>query len=174
MENTDGVNTATARYGVSRLLGKFWQYAARHFPFLPARCRVRLQMLHGVNFDDGKTVFLGEDVYFDNLYPELISVGRYVRITHGAKILSHFIDTKFIPEPNRPFRFFHGRVVIGDYVFIGTGAVIAKPVNIGAWAVIGANAVVTKDVPSGAIVAGSPANVVGYRNIQECPNDCTS
>jgi acetyltransferase-like isoleucine patch superfamily enzyme len=174
MKNTYDANTATAKHGLRRFIGKFWQFTARHFPFLPSIFRVRLQALHGVNFSDGKTVFLGEDVYFDNLYPELISVGRYVRITHGAKILSHFIDTKYVPEPNRPFRFYYGRVVIGDYVFIGTGAVIAKPVYIGAWSVIGANTVVTKDIPRGAIVSGNPATIIGYRNIPEGTDDCSN
>jgi acetyltransferase-like isoleucine patch superfamily enzyme len=53
--------------------------------------------------------------------------------------------------------------VVGDYVFVGSGAVISKPLTIGDWAIVGANAVVTRDVPEGAIVLGSPARVVGYR-----------
>lgn len=57
------------------------------------------------------------------------------------------------------------RIVVGNDVWIGSGAVIArKPgLTIGDGAVIGAGAVVTKSVPPYAIVAGVPARVVKYR-----------
>ncbi|WP_371832535.1 serine O-acetyltransferase [Rhodococcoides fascians] len=50
--------------------------------------------------------------------------------------------------------------VIGDFVYIGPGAVIYGGVHIGSFAVIGANAVVNKDVPAGCTVAGAPARVI--------------
>jgi acetyltransferase-like isoleucine patch superfamily enzyme len=166
--------TAQSTVTIKRLVRKMLQGYARRSSFLPARGRVLLQGWCGVKFLFPRTVFLGGDVYFDNLYHELISVGRYVRITQGAKILSHFIDTQYVPEPGRPFRFICGQVIIKDYVFVGTGAVIAKPVTINAWAVIGANAVVTRDVPRGAIVVGSPATIIGYRKIPEGADGSTT
>lgn len=56
----------------------------------------------------------------------------------------------------------NGNVRIGDYAYVGTGAVIKqgtpdKPILIGAGAVIGMGAVVTKDVEAGAVVVGNPA-----------------
>jgi acetyltransferase-like isoleucine patch superfamily enzyme len=44
-------------------------------------------------------------------------------------------------------------IIIGDDVWIGTGAVITKGVKIGNGAVIGVNSLITKDVPENAIVA---------------------
>lgn len=61
-----------------------------------------------------------------------------------------------IPTP-RPE---HG-VVIGDNVFLGTGATILKGVSIGDDCVIGAGAVVTHNCEPGTIVAGNPARQVG-------------
>lgn len=55
-------------------------------------------------------------------------------------------------------------VTIGDDVWIGQRAIILPGVHIGRGAVIGAAAVVSKDVPEFAVVVGSPARVVRYRN----------
>lgn len=55
------------------------------------------------------------------------------------------------------------RIVIGNDVWIGHGAVILQGITIGNGAVIGANAVVTKDVPPYAVVVGCPAKIIKYR-----------
>ncbi|MFO1091069.1 MAG: DapH/DapD/GlmU-related protein [Hyphomicrobiales bacterium] len=57
----------------------------------------------------------------------------------------------------------HGVPKIGSHVDIGAGAKILGPITIGDHVIVGANAVVTKDVPSGAIVAGIPARIIGKR-----------
>ena len=56
----------------------------------------------------------------------------------------------------------NGNIVIEDYVYIGTGAVLKQgrsgyPLTIGRGAVVGIGAVVTKDVPPGVTVIGNPA-----------------
>ncbi len=155
--------TAVPERSIKRLLRKIYQFLARKLPFIPGKFRVFLQCAHGVKFIDAKSTFLGEDVFFDDIHPELITIGKNVRITAGVRVLTHFFDTKFTPTPDRPFRFYTGEVVIGDNVFIGVNTVIAKPVVIGNGAVIGANSVVSKDIPENAIAVGTPAKVIGYR-----------
>ena len=56
----------------------------------------------------------------------------------------------------------NGNVEIGDYAYIGTGAIIkqgrqGKPLKIGARAIVGMGAVVTKNVSAGETVIGNPA-----------------
>lgn len=56
-----------------------------------------------------------------------------------------------------------GVPTIGDFVYVGPGAVIYGSVHVGDQAVVGANSVVSKDVPPMSTVAGAPARVVGAR-----------
>lgn len=54
------------------------------------------------------------------------------------------------------------RVVLEDGVVLMTGVVIAEPVVIASGARIQPGSVITRDVPPHAIVAGNPAQIVGY------------
>jgi len=54
-------------------------------------------------------------------------------------------------------------VIIGNDVWIGTGAIIVDGVSIGNGAIIAANAVVTKDVPPYSIAGGVPAKIIKAR-----------
>lgn len=56
-----------------------------------------------------------------------------------------------------------GKIVIGNDVWIGAGAIILKGVTVGDGAVVGAGSVVTKDVPPYAVVGGIPAKLIRYR-----------
>ena len=55
-----------------------------------------------------------------------------------------------------------GKVVIGDWVYIGTGSQIMPGVTIGDHALVAAGSIVTKSVPAGCIVAGNPAKIIGH------------
>lgn len=55
-------------------------------------------------------------------------------------------------------------VMINDNVMIGSGVRISPGLEIGEGAVIGMASFVTKDIPPLAIVMGSPARVIGYRD----------
>ena len=54
-------------------------------------------------------------------------------------------------------------IVLGDNVWLGTGAKVLDGVTIGSDVVVGANAVVNADLPDGAIAAGVPARVLRHR-----------
>lgn len=53
-----------------------------------------------------------------------------------------------------------GVPVLGDNIYVATGAKIIGNLRIGSNSVIGANAVVISDVPENCVVAGMPAKVI--------------
>lgn len=53
-----------------------------------------------------------------------------------------------------------GRVVIGDWVYIGTNSLIMPGVTIGNNVLVAAGSVVTKSVPDRMVVAGNPARII--------------
>ena len=147
-------------YGIRRLFNKLLQFFAKS-SLLSGYMRARLQKLRGVNFDDVSTVFLGEDVIIDGICPENVTIKNGCQIGAGTKIVTHFYDNKKLSEhKDYHFRFYQGKVLIEENVFIGFNCVIAKPVTIGKNSVLGANTVITKDVlPDSVIVLPESINL---------------
>ena len=56
-------------------------------------------------------------------------------------------------------------IIIERNCWIGMGSIILPGIVIGEGAVVGAGSVVTKSVPKGAVVAGNPAKIIKYRNL---------
>ncbi|MCZ7604193.1 MAG: acyltransferase [Melioribacteraceae bacterium] len=160
IENSNKI--LTKDYSFKRIIRKILLLVARKTPLLPGEYRVRLVKWGGVNIKDYRKVFIGYDVAFDDLHPELISVGQGTIITEGTKILSHFLDVSYNDYDHQ----YVGEVRIGANVFIGMNSVIVKPVTIGNGAVIGANSVINKDIPPYTIWGGNPIKFISERNIQ--------
>jgi serine O-acetyltransferase len=91
-------------------------------------------------------------------HPADIVIGRGCRVGCDVTMFNGVtLGNRFSGSADRP----DGSPVVGDNVFIGTGAKILGPVEIGRGATVGANAVVTRSVPAGAVVAGNPSRIVG-------------
>lgn len=87
---------------------------------------------------------------------ERIEIGEEVAIADHVTIRdsdSHLFNGKPVHLMAQP-------IVIGDHVWVGTGAIILKGVTIGTGAVIAAGAVVTKNIPAACLAAGAPAKVI--------------
>lgn len=112
----------------------------------------------GVKIIDYKSVFIGEDCYFDTLAPECIVVENNVLLTKGCSILTHYYDVN-----NDSFTYGKEKVILKEHCFIGWNVTICKPVTIGRYAVVGAGSVVTKDIPDYEVWAGNPARFIKKR-----------
>lgn len=141
---------AVLDYSCSRIFRKLLLTISK-LPVWTGRFRCRLLRWGGVNIGNG--CFVGANVTFDTLCPELIFIGNNCCITSGTKIISHF----FSPYDRKMYL---GEVHIGSNVFVGMNTLIVSSVNIGEYAVIGAGSVLTKNVPPSEIWAGNPARLI--------------
>jgi len=131
----------------------FLERIASNFP-IPS-WRTKLHKMRGVNI--GKNVYIGYDVIFDRIHPELITIEDYAEIGDRCIISVHSRGTlplrdKF-PRSAKP-------VKIGRGVWIAPGCIVIQGVEIGENSVIGTGAVVNKSVPSNSVAVGVPAKVV--------------
>jgi acetyltransferase-like isoleucine patch superfamily enzyme len=102
---------------------------------------------------------IGQNVFISDFCHvcTLVEIGDNTRICRCVDIVSG------IPE-----RFQKGRkdfevpTIIGKNVYLGHQAIVYAGVKVGDNAIVYHGAVVQKDVPSGAIVKGNPAKVVGW------------
>lgn len=93
-------------------------------------------------------------------------IGKHFHSGEGCTIMlgSHDFDNgECIPYGRRNTR---KRVIIGDFVWMGTNSSIVGNVTVGNGAIIGYGAVVVKDVPDYAIVGGNPAKILKYRDVK--------
>lgn len=98
------------------------------------------------------------------------SIGPDVRIITGGIHPSDWISTfPFRSKWNLPNKFKDGMpttkgdIIIGNDVWIGTGAILLSGVKIGNGAIIAAASVITKNVPAYAVVGGNPAKIIRFR-----------
>jgi acetyltransferase-like isoleucine patch superfamily enzyme len=109
--------------------------------FAPAIVRYRER---GARIADNVRL-LGE---LDGVNPHLISIGEFSVIGKGSILLTHCPINGAQP------------VSIGNFVYIGFGAIVLPGVTLGDHCIVGAGAVVTKSAPKGSVLAGNPARIL--------------
>ena len=120
------------------------------WPIWPGTFRYELLRLTGMKV---KQCYIGCNVSFDGLRPDLIRIEEGATVTTGTVILFHFFDSK-----TKEFKY--GTVTVGKNVFIGMNTLIVKPITIGENSVIGAGSILTKSIGDNEIWAGNPAKLI--------------
>lgn len=99
--------------------------------------------------------------------PFLIKIGNKVTITSGVKFITHDGST-WLMRDEKGRRYLYQRIDIGNNVFIGVNSIIMPGVKIEDNVIVAAGSVITKSIPSGVIVAGVPAKIIGsYSEIEK-------
>ena len=109
----------------------------------------------GVNFGE-ENEFMGR--FWTSAEPYLIELGSYCQITSGVKFFTHG-GAGAVRRKYPKFDTF-GKIVIGDYVYIGNNSLIMPGVTIGDNVLVAAGSVVTKSIPSDVVVGGNPADLI--------------
>jgi len=127
-----------------RIFNRFFHVLARLSPGATT-IRPFLHRLRGVKIHEG--VFISDEVYIDNEYPECVEIHERVQIGIRTIILAHTRGP--------------GRVSIEKFAYIGPNSVILGPpgrtLTVGEGAVVAAGSVVTTSVPPYTLVRGNPA-----------------
>jgi acetyltransferase-like isoleucine patch superfamily enzyme len=122
-----------------------------------------------IDIGEGGSVKIGEDTSIHprcqlNSYLAPIIIGKGVLIAANCLFYPHnhsfALGKPIYQQPTHS----KGPIIIGDYSWLGAGAIVLGGVKIGSGAVIGAGAVVTKNIPDNAIAVGVPAQVFKIRN----------
>lgn len=106
----------------------------------------------GVRIGDGVKIQNNVSVY------EGVELGDYVFCGPSCVFTNDLTPRARFPKDKSEYK----KTLVGEGATIGANATIVCGHDIGEWAMVAAGAVVTKDVPDHALVAGVPAQVVGY------------
>jgi acetyltransferase-like isoleucine patch superfamily enzyme len=127
--HSSGKHKSVVKQGFNRFLHLLCRFGPGGTTLRPLFHRMR-----GVKI--GKNVWIGDDVYLDNEFPECVELEDGAMIELRATILAHTHGS--------------GRVIIGKNAFIGAGAVVVTSGNrtlvIGEGAVIMASSLVTGSI----------------------------
>lgn len=121
--------------------------------------RYRVEHKYGVNFGLKRLAKIGRGLYLG--HPFCIDVNAEAVIGDNCNIGKCVT----IGKENRGKR--QGAPIVGDYVWIGAGAVIVGKIAIGSNVLIAPNAYVNFDVPADSIVFGNPGKIIPRENAVE-------
>lgn|GEM_PF-324741 len=108
----------------------------------------------------GSAIHAGTEL---NAYVAPITIGQAVMIASGCRLFSYDHSIAAGRAMSRQPLRSRGPIVVEEGAWIGAGATLLSGITIGRGAVVGAASLVNRDVPAGAVVAGNPARLIGWR-----------
>lgn len=135
-----------------RVTNRLLHMLARRLPGATT-LRPALHRLRGARI--GRDVFIAEEVYFENEYPEAVEIQDGAQISLRVILLAHTRGP--------------GKLIIGKNAYLGPNVVVAttsgRTLKIGEGAVIGAGVVITGDVAPQMFVPSQPAKAVARATV---------
>lgn len=114
-----------------------------------------------IKIGEGCVILDPKKIQIDISRPELLEIGNNVFLHRGTILLTHDWASWCFVNSHQEFIPSHGKIKIGNNVWLGENVTILKNVTIGDNVIIGIGSVVTKDIPSNSIAVGVPAKVIG-------------
>jgi UDP-2-acetamido-3-amino-2,3-dideoxy-glucuronate N-acetyltransferase len=130
-----------------------------HFSHIMSNCRL------GENCNIGQNVVVSPDVVLGNNVKVQNNVSLYTGVTCGDDVFlgpSCVFTNVTNPRSAVNRRGQYAKTHVGNGASIGANATIVCGHDIGEFAFIGAGAVVTKNIPAYALVVGNPAKQIGW------------
>lgn len=130
-----------------------------HFSHLMKNAKVGKNCAIGQNVNIGSTAVLGNNVKVQNnvsIYDDVIIEDDV--FCGPSCVFTNVINPRSFIERKNEYK----KTLIKKGASIGANATIVCGVTLGEYCFIGAGAVVTRDVPAHALVHGSPAKIKGY------------
>ena len=129
-----------SKFILRRVFNRVFHAIARVVPG-STNVRPTLHRWRGVQI--GNRVFIGDDVYIDNEYPECVEIQEGVQISLRTSIIAHTRGS--------------GRLIIEKHAFVGPRCVLVcgpgKTLRIGAGAFVGVGCVIPRSIPPGLFVS---------------------
>lgn len=118
--------------------------------------RVLLLRISGVRIGQG--CYIGFNVFVDTNFPDLISIGNNVTVSHNCSLITHTISPvqsqlAMLYQQRRP-------VLIDSGSWIGMNTLLLPGAKVGSDCFIGAGSVVAGQMPSKYMCAGNPCKPI--------------
>lgn len=165
---------------IAKLIAYLTNHVIGHIPFFAVRLSWYRHVL-GVNIGKDSSIFMGCYWYFYRPLgrnPQAMIVGDHTIVNRRCTLdgrggLRLGNNVSISPEvmlitsqhlkDDPEFGIEDKPIVVEDYAWVGSRAILLPGVTIGTGAVVAAGAVVSRDVPPYAVVGGIPAKVIGNR-----------
>ncbi|KGN76156.1 hypothetical protein HQ40_05075 [Porphyromonas gulae] len=116
--------------------------------------RAYIQNSETIKISNGVIIAAGVVITCDVTIDRFVFLNLNCTVGHDAKIGAY---SSFMPTVN-----ISGETVIGECVYIGTGATIINKIEIGDNAIIGAGSTVISNIPANTTAVGTPARVIKH------------
>jgi maltose O-acetyltransferase len=144
-----------------RLSYKVLDIKALYYSYLFKRCGNNFKIWGNCNIKNPQNIKIGNNVslndgcYLNGLGE--IEIGNDVAISANSIVVSTSLDPNTLKHKKEHI---NKKIVIGNNVQIGAGAIILAGVKIGDNVLVGAGTTVTKNIESNCIVVGNPAKIL--------------